>query len=60
MAKIREEANQLLAVRLHSQGTVISATQENSEQSLHLLESIYDMLVHRKYQTAARRFQSFI
>ncbi|KAK3318704.1 hypothetical protein B0H66DRAFT_603276 [Apodospora peruviana] len=57
MARIREEANQLLAVRLQSQGSVISATQENSEQALHLLESIYGMLVHRNGGTGdhARR-----
>jgi len=60
MTRIREEANQLLAVRLQSQGTVISATQENSEQALHMLQSIYGMLIRGKYQNATRRFQSFI
>lgn len=60
MTRIREEANQLLAVRLQSQGTVISATQENSEQALYMLQSIYGMLIRGKYQNATRRFQPFI
>lgn len=67
MARIKEEADQLLAVRQRSLGTVMSATHtvasqthENSEQTLHMLQSIYGILVHGTHQKTIRHFQSSI